>query len=221
MKYIRSFARLAIAAFVCGLIAFANVTTVNAAQSNLKKGMEQLPGIQTKAEDVTKASPYSNQNKVDYKANQGLNEVQGTADFSRMNKNAGTDTLPAVTQVEKAVEKVGSNITSTAKDAQDGIGSVVDKAGDAANYIKDKSEDVLNSVTDKVSDTTESVKDSTRSLAGKSLSSLKDNTNKTFDSFSKDSAQDTPESIKFNNVRAFQERNGDFKDRTNDLQTGK
>jgi ElaB/YqjD/DUF883 family membrane-anchored ribosome-binding protein len=216
MKYIQSFARLAIAVFACGLIAFANVTTANAAQSNLKKGMEQLPGIQTKAEDVTKASPYSNQNKVDYKSNQGLNEVQGNSDFNRMNKNAGTDTLPAVTQVEKAVEKVGSNINSATKDTQAGINSVIDKAGDAANYVKDKSGDVLNSVVDKVSDTTESIKDNSKSLVDKGMNNLKDN--KTFDSFLGDSAQDTPESIKFNNVRAFKERAGDFKDQTNDLQ---
>jgi ElaB/YqjD/DUF883 family membrane-anchored ribosome-binding protein len=217
MKYVQSFVCLAIAVFACALIGFANVATADAAQSNLKKGMEQLPGVQTKAEDVTKASPYSNQNKVDYKSNQGLNEVQGNSDFNRMYKNAGTDTLPAVTQVQKAVGKVGSNIDSATKGTQDGINSVVDKAGDAANYVKNKSGDVLNSVTEKVGDTAESIKAGTKSLVGKGVSNLKDNS--TFDTFQGNSSvQDTPESIKFNNVRAFKERDGDFKDQTNDLQ---
>jgi len=219
MKYIQSFARIAIAVFMCGVITFTNVSTANAAQNNLKKGMEQLPKIQTKAEDVTKASPYSNQNKID--SNQGLNEVQGTADSNRMYRNANGDTLPAVNQVEEAVEKVGKNINAAAKDTQENIGSVVDKAGDAADYVKNKTGDAINSVTDKIVDTTESIKDNTKSLVGKGVSNLKNGNKKTFDSFIGDSTQDTPESIKFNNVRSFQERNGDFKDQTNELQLRK
>jgi hypothetical protein len=93
MKFDRFLSRLMILFMICGAIAFSDNLPAIAANSpnNLRKGMEQLPSIQTQAEDITKASPYSNKAKI----GKGLNEVQGNADFDRMKKGANDDTLPA------------------------------------------------------------------------------------------------------------------------------
>jgi len=215
MKFTQFLTRFAVMICICGVMLFANVVPTIAAQSNLKKGLEQLPNIQIKAEDITKASPYGI-DKVINDTNGGLNEVQGTTDFDRMKNGANGDTLPAVRQVEKAIDRVGNKINSAKDDTQNGIGSALNKAGDTANYVKDKAGDALNSVTEKAGDTAESIKDATKSLVG---GNSNDKAIKAVNSSIKGKAEDTPESIRFNNVRAFEERSGDFRDRTTDTQT--
>lgn len=172
MKFNQFVSRFVILFMICGAIAFSNNLPAIAAnsQANLSKGIEQLPSIQTRAEDITKASPYSNKAKI----GKGLNEVQGTADFDRMKRGANGDTLPAVKQVEKALDKVG----------------------DAIN--PDNEENAVTKIIDKVGDTF-------KSLTGNESSEKL--------------VSDQPESIRFNNVRAFEERSGDFRDRTNDVQS--
>ncbi len=175
MKLAQFLTGLVVMVYICGLMVFTNLAPAIAAQSSLNKGLEQLPNIQTKAEDVTKADPYSN--KPEYGSNQGLNEVQGTADFDKMKRGANGDTLPAVLQVDKAFDQVGDNIKSAKDDTQNSINSNLNKAGnkagDAANYVKDKAEDVLQSVTGKAADTADSIKDGTKSLINKSANKLR------------------------------------------------
>jgi uncharacterized protein YoxC len=216
MKFTQFLSRFVILAYICGVMLFGSVLPAVAAQSNLKKGLEQLPNIQTKAEDITKASPYGI-DKVIKDTNGGLNEVQGTADFDRMKRGANGDTLPAVRQVEKAIDQVGNKLNSAKDDTQNKIGSALnqvgDKVGDTANYVKDKAGDAMNSVTEKASNTAESIKEGAKSLVDGNKAI------KAVNSSIKGKAEDTPESIRFNNVRAFEKRSGDFRDRTTDIQT--
>jgi predicted phage tail protein len=141
---------------VCGLIAFANIAPAIAADNS--QGMEQLPNIQTKADNAVKSSPYdSNPEYTSHdQSNQGLNEIQGTADFDKMKRTSNEDLPPIVNQAEKAFGKAGDKIQS-AKD------NTLDKAGDTASYVKDKAGDALNSLTEKVSDTAKAIKNKVKS----------------------------------------------------------
>jgi hypothetical protein len=162
MKFARFLTRLVVMVFVCGLMAFANVVPAIASQSGLNKGLEQLPNIQTKTDAAAKSGPYSGDKTVpygtdkQYKANQGLNEIQGTADIDKMKRGPKGDKLPIVRQAEKSIDKAGDKINSAKDNTENGVTSVLDKAGDAANYVKDKAEDAINSLTEKAADATKS-----------------------------------------------------------------
>jgi L-lactate utilization protein LutB len=136
MKLTQFLTRLVVMVFVCGLMVFGNVVPAIAA-NDIQKGMEQLPNIQTKAEDAlkdaTQPRPYG-QEKI---STEGLNEVQGTADYNKMYSGANADTPPAIEQVEKALEKVGGKVESAKDKAEATINSVNGKAKDIAKSIKD------------------------------------------------------------------------------------
>jgi len=140
MKLAQFLTRFLVMFFVCGLMVFSmvfdNVVPAIAA-SNINKGMEQLPNIQTKAEDALKdaTEPHTyGQEKI---STEGLNEVQGTADYNKMNRGANGDTPPAIEQVEKALEKVGGKIDSAKDKAEATINSVNRKAKKIAKSVKD------------------------------------------------------------------------------------
>jgi hypothetical protein len=151
MKFTQFLTRLVVVVFICGLMAFANVVPAIASQSNLNKGMEQLPNIQMKTDNAAKAGSYPS-DKLKSNAKQGLNEIQGTADIDKMKREGDEDTLPAVRQAEKAFDKVGDKINSAKDDTQNGVTSAFDKAGN-----------VINSLTEKAVDTVESIKHNTKS----------------------------------------------------------
>lgn len=136
MKLTQFLTRLVVMFFVCGLMVFGNVVPAIAA-SNINKGMEQLPNIQTKAEDALKdpleLHPYG-QEKIN---TEGLNEVQGTADYNKMYSGANGDTPPAIEQVENALEKVGGKIDSAKDKAEATMNSVNRKAKKMAKSVKD------------------------------------------------------------------------------------
>ena len=133
MKLTQFLNRFVVMVFVCGLMLFGSVVPAIAA-SNINKGMEQLPNIQTKSEealkDATAPRPYG-QEKIN---TEGLNEVQGTADYNKMSRGANGDTPPAIEQVGKALEKVGGKIEDKAEDT---INSLNGKAKGMAKSIKD------------------------------------------------------------------------------------
>ncbi len=151
MKFAQFLTRLVVVVFICGLMAFANIVPALASQSNQNKGMEQLPNIQMKTENAAKAGPYPS-GKLKSNAKQGLNEIQGTADIDKMKREGNEDTLPAVRQAEKSLDKVGDKINSAKDDTQNGVTSALDKAGN-----------VINSLTEKAVDTVESIKHNTKS----------------------------------------------------------
>jgi hypothetical protein len=155
MKFAQFLTRLVVVVFICGLMAFANVVPAIASQNNLNKGLEQLPNIQMKTDNAAKAGPYPT-GKLKSNAKQGLNEIQGNADFDKMKREGDEDTLPAVRQAEKSLDKVGDKINSAKDNTENGVTSVLDKAGDAANYVKGKAGDAINSLTDKAADAAKS-----------------------------------------------------------------
>lgn len=165
MKFIQLFTRLLAIVYVCGLMIFANVNPAIASQGNSSKGMQELPNIQTKADDAVKASPYDSNTEYtsNSKSNQGLNEIQGTADFDKMKRSPNEDTAPVVKQAEKAMGKVGDKMKSAKDDTKSGVGSALDKAGDAAGFVKDKAGDIVDSLTGKAENTAKSIKNKIKS----------------------------------------------------------
>lgn len=153
MKFTRFFARLIAIAYICGLMIFANVNPAIASQTNNNKIIDQvtLPTIQKKAEEITKTNPYETnlEYTTENSAAQGLNEVQGTADFDKMKRS--NDTIPPVVRdVEKVLDKVGDEVDSAKDDTQNTVDSAIDKASDAANYVKDKAGDAVKSIKNKI-----------------------------------------------------------------------
>ncbi|MEA5485343.1 MULTISPECIES: hypothetical protein [Pseudanabaena] len=143
---------------VCGLIAFANVTPAIASQDNQIIDNLTMPNIQKKSEEILKTSPYNTNPEYTSgdASNQGLNEIQGTADFNKMKRTSNENTLPVVKQVGKALDKAGDQINSATDDS-------LNKAGDAASYVKDKAGEALNTLTDKASDTAKAIKNKVKS----------------------------------------------------------
>ena len=137
MKLAQFFTRIVVILFVCGFMTFINIVPAIASQNNINRGMEQMPNIQTKAEEALKDAlephPYG-QEKI---SNQGLNEVQGSADYNKMNRGANGDTPPAVEQVENALEKVGGKIDSAKDKAEATMNSVNREAKRMAKSVKD------------------------------------------------------------------------------------
>jgi len=152
--------RIMVMVYVCGLMVFINIAPAIAGQSSLNKGAQQMPNIQVKAEaaleDAMEAAPYGS-NKVQYES-KGLNEVQGTADYDKMQSGANGDTPPAVLELEKSLGKVGDKINSAKDDTQDSVGSVLEQAGDTASRLKDQAGDALKSMAGKAGDTAKSIK---------------------------------------------------------------
>ena len=158
MKAVQFLKRFMIMVVVCGLIAFANVTPAIASQDNQIIDNLTMPNIQKKSEEILKTSPYDTNPEYTSgdTSNQGLNEVQGTADFNKMKRTSNEITPPVVKQVGKALDKAGDRINSATDDS-------LDKAGNAASYVKDKAGDALNSLTDKAGNATKAIKNKVKS----------------------------------------------------------
>jgi hypothetical protein len=116
MKLAQFLKRFLVVFVVCGLIAFANVPPAIADRDAPNQITDNLtmPNIQKKAEDVAKASPYDTNPEYtsNDQSNQGLNEIQGTADSDKMKRSPNEDTLPVIKQAEKAFNKAGDKMKS-------------------------------------------------------------------------------------------------------------
>ena len=84
--------RFLVAACVCALLlfsnafpAFADPVNPTSVKSSLQQGEANLQSIEKEAQKAVLKDPYSQQETTD-KANQGLNEIQGAADFDQMNR---------------------------------------------------------------------------------------------------------------------------------------
>lgn len=168
MKFAQFFTRLLTIVFICGLMVFANVNPAIAAQdqnNNKIKSQLPMPTIQKKAEEITKSNPYETnlEYTTENPAAQGLNEIQGTADFDKMKRSPNEKTPPVVRDAKKVIDKAGDKMSSAKDNTQDAVDSAMDKAGDAANYVKDKAGNVVNSVTDKAGDVVKSIKNKVKS----------------------------------------------------------
>lgn len=85
--------RFLVATCVCALLVFSpafpaySAPPVNPTGSNTapQEGEAQLRGIERQAQEAVQEDPYS-RGKTQSKANEGLNEIQGTADVEKMNR---------------------------------------------------------------------------------------------------------------------------------------
>ncbi len=162
MKITQFLTRLVLIIFVCGLVVFGNISPANAAwgrASSQTKGVVPLPNITDKAEETANSGPSGISSKV----NKGLNEVQGTADFNRMERDNYGDKLPVVREAERAADKVDNKIKSVKEDVENSANSVLDQASDVVSDVKDKAGDAFNSITGKAADTAKAVKQKVKS----------------------------------------------------------
>ena len=84
--------RFLVAACTCALLLFSNAFPASAdpvnptsGKSSLQQGEANLQSIEKEAQKAVLKDPYSQKETTD-KANQGLNEIQGAADFDQMNR---------------------------------------------------------------------------------------------------------------------------------------
>ncbi len=85
--------RFLLAACVCALLllsnafpAFADPVNPTSNKSSLQQGEANLQSIEKEAQKAVLKDPYSQKETKD-KANQGLNEIQGSADFDQMSRS--------------------------------------------------------------------------------------------------------------------------------------
>ncbi len=78
-----------------------------AGSSSLTKGTEQLPGIGAAAEQVAERSSPMKLKEIESRSKNGLNEIQGSADASKMHKADPSEPGVALAnKIEKALDKV-------------------------------------------------------------------------------------------------------------------
>jgi hypothetical protein len=97
------FTRMILSALLVAMIFFANALPVMAGSSDLTQGTVQLNKIQERTQKAID-SPATSMEKIEERSAGGLNEVQGTADYEKMN-NSGSTKLPAVEKIEKRLDK--------------------------------------------------------------------------------------------------------------------
>ncbi len=89
----------------CALMFVSNAFPAFAVMSSPTKGQEQLLGIEKEAQKAVLKDPMSMQ-ETQKKANEGINEVQGSADSEKMKNPSNTKATSFEQQVKKAVTKI-------------------------------------------------------------------------------------------------------------------
>jgi hypothetical protein len=97
------FARMLLSALLVAMIFVATSLPVMAGSSDATQGTVQLDKIQQKTQEAID-SPANSMEKIEERSAGGLNEVQGTADYEKMN-NSGNTKIPAVEKIEKGLDK--------------------------------------------------------------------------------------------------------------------
>ncbi|MBF2002776.1 MAG: hypothetical protein IGS38_18880 [Synechococcales cyanobacterium M58_A2018_015] len=96
-------------AFACALVLFVNATpalAIGSTQSNPAEGETRLDEIFEKSEDMLKSDNALDADKVRQQANQGINEIQGSADVQQMNRPSNSQrATSAAEEVQQAVGK--------------------------------------------------------------------------------------------------------------------
>lgn len=101
--------RVLMIAFACALVLFVNATpalAIGSTQSNPAEGETRLDEIFEKSEDMLKSDNALDADKVRQQANQGINEIQGSADVQQMNRPSNSQrATSAAEEVQQAVGK--------------------------------------------------------------------------------------------------------------------
>jgi Cu/Ag efflux protein CusF len=83
------------------------VTPALAGSSSVTKGVEQLPKIDAKAAQVAERSSPMGIDEIEARNKDGLNEIQGSADASKMHKADPSKPGSAIAEkIEKAINKI-------------------------------------------------------------------------------------------------------------------
>ncbi|MGB3238608.1 MAG: hypothetical protein WBB29_09945 [Geitlerinemataceae cyanobacterium] len=102
--------RALIAFFACAFLMLSSAYPAMAfgdSKSSPTDGEVNLTGIERNSEKVLERGPQSPQEMNEQSPGSGgLNEVQGTADFNKMERSGGNQSTPFEKQVEKAFDKV-------------------------------------------------------------------------------------------------------------------
>jgi hypothetical protein len=92
------------AALILGLA----VSPTLAGASSVTKGVEQLPRIDAEAAQVAERSSPMGIDEIEARNKNGLNEIQGSADASKMHKADPSKPGSAIAEkIEKALDKIG------------------------------------------------------------------------------------------------------------------
>lgn len=100
--------RVLLAAFVCALVLFSQAMPAYSSpkSSSPTSGEANLLKIEKEAQEAVLEDPYS-LDKTQKKANEGLNEIQGSADLDKMKRPENSQGTQSIEQkVQKALEKV-------------------------------------------------------------------------------------------------------------------
>jgi hypothetical protein len=92
---------------------FANSLPVIAASSDPTDGVVQMNEILDKTEEAIQ-SPATNLKTIEERSKGGLNEVQGTADYSKMT-NSGDPESPVAKKAEKVLDKITGKAQNDSK----------------------------------------------------------------------------------------------------------
>jgi hypothetical protein len=145
--------RFFVAVCICALLVFSHTVPAYSAPVNPtgsktvpQEGEAQLRGIEREAQEAVQKDPYSRQ-ETQAKANAGLNEVQGTADFDKMNRPENSQEATSVAdKLKQALEAVAGKLPG-AGDRE----PVEEKVSNAADRIGDKVNDTTDRIGSKVS----------------------------------------------------------------------
>lgn len=101
--------RVLMIAFACALVLFVNATpalAIGSTRSNPTEGETRLDEIFEKSEDMLKSDNALDADKVRQQANQGINEIQGSADVEQMNRPGNSrQATSAAEEVQQAAGK--------------------------------------------------------------------------------------------------------------------
>jgi len=107
MSFRSLFSMFAVLVVSAALILGFAVTPSMAASSSVTKGTEQLPKVDAAAEQVAEKSAPMGLKEVEARSEGGLNEVQGSADASKMHKADTSKPGPALAKkIDKALDKL-------------------------------------------------------------------------------------------------------------------
>lgn len=101
--------RFFVAACICALVFVSYALPAYSATSSPTSGEENLTGIERKSQDaISGKSPYDfDINKQEKETHPGLNEIQGAADYEKMNRPENSQDVKSIEQkVESALENI-------------------------------------------------------------------------------------------------------------------
>jgi hypothetical protein len=108
LRFTQRLAQMLLSALLVTVMFLANSLPVIAGNSDPTEGTVQLDKIQEKTQTAID-SPATDLKTIEERSKGGLNEVQGSADYEKMNNPDDTE-LPVVEKAEKALGKIKAKV---------------------------------------------------------------------------------------------------------------